>query len=1038
MGLPRLVSSEPLLRFGIPGQALPADSGLGLHVRAGRLQAAGGTPDVIAVANGRAGIDVLRNLGGHPYERLSGAIPWNVWTDGRASDVCFLDLLDGAGQPSPVGDGVDDHLFVAVADNPSEFRTARDRLFRVSLEAGVLVHEDVSALLPPEDTFETRHQCQTVIASRRLDPAASLCLVLAGGFHGQKNHLDASREPDHLRILRYAPQGGAPAFEVHDIDPPSAQMMDVDVLDANVDGLGDLLVATHDQGPLLLQNDPAAPLQFTVLDGAATWSLDLSDVPTLGAGVGDLDGDGDEDAFLLHQKEGHPPALYENLGGTFSRHSDGIVWQGYRDEYLSSFNRRAYEAVPIEHEGQIVGFAVAAETPFVLFRHPDDLGTPFRLRELDPRPGAGDDPGPVLSDPFLQVYSSQDLLLADLSGDGVEEILLADASEQNRLWACDRVEQLDPGTGDPLYTILEPVSDLTSGLFPAGGQMSTRVLVGDLDGDGRTDALTVNLDRPPNLYLAAEDPQGGSVLADGSHLFPEDAFRCDATECLSAGGWDGALADLDGDGHLDLVLAQGGWGTPKPDAVYRWDPGLPGFTQVIEAFPPPENDMRFQTRGVAAGDLDGDGCTDLAFAYQDGLQTVLGIDLPLPGGLRVFPGEKEAETCLGTFAEGEWVHFNPLNPLLMYRAVSLITYDDGRLPDLLAGRPGEIEIFRNDQAGKFQADPLDSGPMILDLGEQGPESTGVDPSLTRFVPMNLDEQDGPPDDFFVALQALDDRNALLRATGEPGEPRSFELIEGIGGGVQTWSAAVWDLNEDGYDDLLTLNGLSGNVRVLLNNYPGQIDPGGPILIDATDALFLDEGPEAYPNPDDALDAAFADLLDSDGVPELLIACDGQNRLLVVATGCDDGIPCTVDLYDETDGSCSHVPEHAACDDGEPCTSDVCDTVLGCRNIAEEDGDGDGYADELCPGGTDCDDTNPEVNPGMPEIPDNGLDDDCDPTTPDRSVGWLGFGPPGGEAVELGARARSEAVNGLGLLLLPLGTVRILHGLRRRQRAPAPR
>ena len=41
-----------------------------------------------------------------------------------------------------------------------------------------------------------------------------------------------------------------------------------------------------------------------------------------------------------------------------------------------------------------------------------------------------------------------------------------------------------------------------------------------------------------------------------------------------------------------------------------------------------------------------------------------------------------------------------------------------------------------------------------------------------------------------------------------------------------------------------------------------------------------------------------------------------------------------------------------------------------------DGDGDGYDDEAC-GGTDCDDADPDVNPGEVETCDNGIDDDCD-------------------------------------------------------------
>ena len=41
-----------------------------------------------------------------------------------------------------------------------------------------------------------------------------------------------------------------------------------------------------------------------------------------------------------------------------------------------------------------------------------------------------------------------------------------------------------------------------------------------------------------------------------------------------------------------------------------------------------------------------------------------------------------------------------------------------------------------------------------------------------------------------------------------------------------------------------------------------------------------------------------------------------------------------------------------------------------------DDDHDGYLEEEC-GGEDCNDTDPRVNPGHSEVPDNGIDDDCD-------------------------------------------------------------
>ena len=60
-----------------------------------------------------------------------------------------------------------------------------------------------------------------------------------------------------------------------------------------------------------------------------------------------------------------------------------------------------------------------------------------------------------------------------------------------------------------------------------------------------------------------------------------------------------------------------------------------------------------------------------------------------------------------------------------------------------------------------------------------------------------------------------------------------------------------------------------------------------------------------------------------------------------------------------------------------CTPECRIETSNCSGFSNEDGDGDGY-----PATEDCDDQDPEVNPGMQEILGNGVDDDCNPATPD--------------------------------------------------------
>jgi len=149
-----------------------------------------------------------------------------------------------------------------------------------------------------------------------------------------------------------------------------------------------------------------------------------------------------------------------------------------------------------------------------------------------------------------------------------------------------------------------------------------------------------------------------------------------------------------------------------------------------------------------------------------------------------------------------------------------------------------------------------------------------------------------------------------------------------------------------------------------------IHPGAPEVCDGIDnncSGGIDDDPDASASCGDGL------------------WCNGQEFCSLGAclpgtpVSCDDGNSCTNDTCREDGELCEHAC--AAGNNADPCCADAACVLEPVCVEPCVDNDGDGFGDPASPSCTyptwDCDDGNPNVNPLAEEIPNNGIDENCD-------------------------------------------------------------
>ncbi|WP_171475859.1 beta strand repeat-containing protein [Frigoriglobus tundricola] len=422
---------------------------------------------------------------------------------------------------------------------------------------------------------------------------------------------------------------------------------------------------------------------------------------------------------------------------------------------------------------------------------------------------------------FATGTSPSSVAVADLNGDGRADIVVANYGSAS---VSVLLNTTAPGAAAPSFAAQQTL---------ATGNGPRFVAAADVNGDGRPDLVVANYNSFNLSVLLNTTPPGAATLS----------FAAQQTFLTGNGPFSIALGDLNGDGRPDIAVANytsGNVGVLLNTTSHTESTtaGVPSPTFTAAATP--ATDMA--PSSVAVADLNGDGLPDLIVAnFTSGTVSVFvnttapGFDTSTFAAEQTFAvasspssvavadvngdgrpdlvvtheGNSTVSVLLGTTAPGSGT--------ISFAAPQ--TFATGGAPDSVAvadvngdGKPDLIVANLGSNTVSVLLNTTAAGSLTAGFAAQQTFATGRRPYSVEFADLN---GDGKPD-LVVVNEGSATVSVLLNTTAPGATTSAFAAQQTFAVGADSRTMTIADLNGDGRPDLIAVSYASEAVSVLVN------------------------------------------------------------------------------------------------------------------------------------------------------------------------------------------------------------------------------